>query len=418
MEKRIKVSKVFGKIRKSDKRIIVNEGSSRSTKTYSILQYIISEHLQYPKLVTTICRAKLTWLKVTVVPDFIEIMQTQFDLWNDNHWNKTESAYSINGGLIRFIGLDETQKMHGLKQDIFWINEAVETRLKDFRQLIIRTKKKAILDYNPSYEQHWIYDKVIPREDCEFIKSTYKDNPFLEKEIIEEIERLEPNPFNDAQGTSDEVSWKIYGLGERAAHKGLIFAKVKICSELPPQDEWKDYFYGLDFGFTNDPTALTLCVIAHGNLYLKELIYKRGLTNIINKENPNQPSIQQCFIDLGIKKQDRIWADAAEPKSIMDLFNCGYNIKAASKGPGSVNAGIDAIKRHNVFITEDSLNGIKEKNNYKWREDNSGNLTNVPIEGFDHFWDSTRYGLIMETKKEVPSMGVISLSGASKWIGH
>lgn len=395
---RIKVSRIFGKIRRSKKRVTVLEGSSRSTKTFSIIQWIISQHNETEGLTTTVCRARLTWLKASIIPDFIDVLKMHGQ-WNEKDFNKTESTYSINGGLVRFIGLDESQKMHGLKQDICWINEAVEATKKAFTQLIIRTKKRIILDYNPSYEDHWIYSSVVTRDDCEFIHSTYKDNPFLDPAIRAEIEKLEPTEFNIAQGTADETAWKIYGLGLRAAHKGLIMAKMKICKDLPPESEWTKVMYGLDFGFTNDPTALVKIVMAHGNLYFKELIYKKGLTNIINPNNPSQLSIEQLFIDLGIPKDVEIFADSAEPKSIADLKGCGYNIKPVEKGPDSVKAGIDTMLRYNLFITEDSMNGIKEKNNYKWNESSEGKLTNTPIDLWNHFMDAGRYAVYMALRE-------------------
>ena len=398
-EIRIKTSKVFRQISQSNKRIIVLEGSARSSKTFSIIQWIILQHLQNPGLRTTISRLKLTWAKSSVMVDFLEILK-MFQVWNPDDWNKSESIYKLNGGEISFIGLDEAQKVHGRKQDIFWVNEAVESEHESVRQLLIRTTRCGILDYNPSFETHWIYDKVIPRDDCTYIHSTFKDNPFLSKEIKDEILRLEPTPENIAQGTADLTSWKIYGLGERAAHRGLIMAKVKICKELPPQSEWKRCFYGFDFGFTNDPSTLSQIVQAHGDLYMRQLIYKRGLTNIINTQNPNQPSIQQYLLDLGIPKSARIWADSAEPKSIADLYNCGwYNFKAAEKGPDSIKAGIDTMLRYNIFLTEDSLDAIKEKNNYKWKEDKSGNPTNEPVDAFNHFWDGARYACYMELRR-------------------
>lgn len=404
MERDIQVSRVFGAIKRSKKRIVANEGSSRSTKTISILQFIIGEHLENPGLVTTICRERLTWLTATVVPDFVEVMgEAHFNIWNDKNWNKQEKIYKINRGRIQFIGLDEAQKLHGRKQDILWINEAVEAKYKHFQQLVIRTKRKIVLDYNPSYEQHWIYDKVITRDDCDFIKSTYKDNPFLDQSIVDEIERLEPTPRNIAQGTADEVAWKIYGLGVRAAHRGLIYSKINIVKDLPPQEEWKKVFYGLDFGFTNDPTAFVQVVLAHGELYFKQLIYKRRLTNIINPENPNQMSIEQLFIDLGIPKEASIYADSAEPKSIADLQGCGYNVIAAEKGPDSVKAGIDTILRYKGHITEDSMDGIKEKNNYKWKEDGNGNPTNTPVDDWNHFWDAARYAVYMALRDRAGS---------------
>lgn len=404
MERDLKVSRVFGAIKRSKKRIIVNEGSSRSTKTFSILQFIIGEHLATKKLTTTICRERLTWLKATIIPDFKEIMSEEYmGIWSDANWSITDSVYKINGGSIQFIGLDEAQKLHGRKQDIFWINEAVEAKYKHYQQLIIRTKKRVLLDYNPSYEQHWIYDKVIPRDDCEFIKSTYKDNPFLGQAIVDEIERLEPTLYNIEQGTADEVSWKIYGLGERAAHRGLIFSKAKIVKDIPPVAEWKSHFYGLDFGFTNDPTAFTLVVHAHGQLYFRQLIYKRGLTNIVNERFPEKDSIEKRFIALGISKTTEIWADGAEPKSIEDLKTAGYNIKAADKGQDSVRTGIDTMQRYPLNITEDSVDAIREKNNYKWKEDSSGNPTNVPIDAWNHFWDSARYPCFMMFRENTGS---------------
>lgn len=399
MEREIEASRIFSKIHSANTRIIVNEGSSRSTKTFSILQHLILKCLA-SRIRVTACREKLTWAKSTIIPDFTEVLKTQFGLWNELAWNKSESIYYFpNGSEFAFVGLDEPQKFHGRKQDIGWVNEAVEISHKAFTQLLLRTTKQVILDYNPSFEQHWIYDKVIPRDDCTLIHSTYKDNPFLEQEVREEIERLEPTPENERQGTADETSWKIYGLGERAAHKGLIFAKAKLCKELPPVADRKKDFYGLDFGFTNDPTALTQVVLAHGELWLRQRIYKRGLTNILNPSNPKQASIQGLFIALEIPKTAKIWADAAEPKSIADLRGCGYNVEAAVKGPDSVLTGIDTMLRYGINITEDSIDGIKEKNNYKWKENTAGDQTNVPIDAWNHFWDGARYGCVMELRR-------------------
>ena len=176
---KIQTSSVFRRLRNSKKRIIVMEGSSRSTKTFSIIQWIIMRCLTTPGLRVTICRAKLTWLKGSVIPDFLEVIDKHFGLYDAKAWNKSDCIYTLNKCTISFVGLDEAQKMHGRKQDIFWINEAVECELKEFQQLVIRTTERGILDYNPSYETHWIYDKVIPRDDAELIHSTYKNNHFL-----------------------------------------------------------------------------------------------------------------------------------------------------------------------------------------------------------------------------------------------
>ena len=175
----IETSNIFTKTRKATSRIIVHEGSSRSTKTYSIVQYIIFKCLEKRRKVT-VSRQHSTWLKATALIDFKDIMQTQYKIWENDRFNKVECEYTFeNGSVISFIGLNEPQKVHGRKQDIAWINEAMECGFHDFEQLALRTTEQLIIDYNPSYEQHWIYDKVIPRDDCTFIKSTYKDNKLL-----------------------------------------------------------------------------------------------------------------------------------------------------------------------------------------------------------------------------------------------
>ena len=359
----------------------------------------------------TACRAKLTWAKTTIIPDFREVMESQLGIWNEERWFKSESTYHFpNGSEFAFMGVDEPQKLHGRKQNYAWVNEAVEIDQAEFTQLLIRTTGQLILDYNPAYEQHWIYDRVIPRDDCTLIHSTYKDNPFLNAGLRQEIERLEPTPENIKQGTADEVSWKIYGLGIRAAHKGLIFAKAQICKEMPPRQDCKKHFFGMDFGFTNDPSVLVECALAHGDLYLRQRFYKRGLTNIVNPSNPRQPSIQGLFIEQAIPKSMNIWADSAEPKSIQDLRNVGWGVRAAVKGPDSVIVGIEAMLRYNIWITEDSVDGIKEKNNYKWKEVN-GIMQNEPIDSWNHFWDAARYGCIMELKRGEMGLPMAGHSG-------
>lgn len=418
MALRIRSSKVLKKISEAKTRVIVNEGSSRSTKTFSILQYLITE-CGKRKTKVTACRTKLTWLKATVIPDFKEVMTKHFNEWNEDAWNKSESTYTYpNGSEFAFVGIDEHQKLHGRKQDYAWVNEAVEIEESEFRQLLIRTSKQIIIDYNPAFEAHWIYDKVIPRDDCTLIHSTYRDNPFLDPSIKDEIERLEPNERNIAQGTADETSWKIYGLGQRAAHRGLIFAKAKICKELPPKEEWTKSFNGLDFGFTNHPSALVKIVLAHGELYFKQLFYRRGLTNIKNPNQPDQPSIQGYLEDLGIGKSEKIWADSAEPKSIAELNGAGWtNVRGAKKGPDSVKNGIGIMLRYNLWITEDSIDLIKEKNNYKWVEDKSGNPTNEPVDAWNHGWDGARYGCSMELTPRQLDWTPHSATGTSKWKG-
>jgi phage terminase large subunit len=252
-----------------------------------------------------------------------------------------------------------------------YINEANELYFEDWQQLIFRTTEKAILDYNPSDEFHFIYEKIKPREDADFYITTYKDNPFLSNEIVSEIERLK---------SIDENYWNIYGLGQIGSSQALIF-RINECNSIPT--EAKFLSYGMDFGFTNDPTTLVAIYQQGDNIYLKELLYQTGLTN-------RDINDKLKFHEVERKE---VFADSAEPKSIEELYRMGWNIKPATKGQGSVNIGIDMMKRYKLFVTKDSVNMIKEFRNYKWQEDKNGNILNVPVDMFNHTIDAIRYGL-------------------------
>jgi len=318
-----------------------------------------------------------------------------------------------NGSTIEFIGLDDPQRLHGRKQNITFINEAIECDFASYSQLIIRTSEKIILDYNPSSELHWIYDKVCTRDDCDFFHSTYKDNKaFLECAIIQEIERLEPTPENIKAGTADEVSWKIYGLGVCASPKGLIYPEITIVKTLPPEEDCKKIFYGLDFGFTNDPTAIVKVALAHGELWIQELIYERGLVNTHNPLKPQQKSIEQRLRE--IRPKHKIWADSAEPKSIQEIKNRGFCIYGADKGKDSIINGIDLIKCYKLNVTEGSLNLIKEFRNYKWDTNPyTGESLNKPIDNWNHGLDSLRYCCLMELQRPFASLIQMQSLGGS-----
>jgi phage terminase large subunit len=339
--------------------------------------------------------------------DFFEILEYQFGLYNPDHESKSKNTYKLYSTTFEFVGMDEKQKFHGKKQDILWINEAMECTYQSFRQLIMRTTMRVILDYNPSTDTHWIYDKVIPRDDCTFIHSTYRDNPFLEPEIVAEIERMEPTPENIEQGTADETNWKIYGLGLRAAQRGLIFGDFGQVDRMPEEHLWRRHIYGLDFGYTNHPTALVRIVLSQGKLHWQQLIYERGLTNTINPNNPDRPSIELRLKELDFPKNLTIWADSAEPKSIQALCDSGYDVRGADKGPGSVNMGIDLIKQYPNVIDVKSIDIIKERNNYKWKVDpKTDEPTNEPVDAFNHAFDGGRYAVSMELDYEPVEPGV------------
>ncbi len=381
----IQTNKVFNHLIKSDKRIIVEQGGTRSGKTYNILLWLIFYYTERNTDKTiTICRKSFPSLRASVMRDFFDILRNH-DLYREDYHNKSSHEYHLNGNLVEFISLDQPQKIRGRKRNLLYINEANELFYEDWQQLIFRTDGRIILDYNPSESFHWIYDRVIPREDCDFYQTTYLDNPFLDQQIKNEIERLKE---------TDEDYWRIYGLGERGMSRATIFQFG--TSEIP--QEAKLISYGLDFGYTNDPSAL-VAVYQHGdNLYLDELLYRTGMTN---------RDLHHHLQSLGLDRRDEIFADSAEPKSIEELHRFGWNIKPTAKGQDSINAGIDILKRHKIFATSRSNNLIKELQNYKWTEDKNGNLLNKPIDVMNHALDASRYAVYNKLSK--PNYGRYSI---------
>lgn len=369
LSKRIDTNVVYKHLVRSSKRITVEQGGTRSGKTYNILLWIIFNYTDKNKGHTiTICRKTFPSLRASVMRDFFEILRNH-QLYYEEYHNKSSHEYYLNGNLVEFISLDQPQKIRGRKRQMLYINEANELYYEDWQQLIFRTEGKVILDYNPSDTFHWIYDKVIPRDDCDFYQTTYKDNTFLEPAIREEIERLRD---------TDNDYWRVYGLGERGMSRAAVF---QFGTMSIPQEATL-LAYGLDFGFTNDPSAMVQVYKSGDYLYIDELFYQTGMTN---------GDISNRLRDLGLDRRAEIFADSAEPKSIEELHRFGWNVKPTQKGADSVNAGIDMLKRHKIFITSRSKNLEKELQNYKWVEDKNGNLLNKPIDAFNHAIDALRY---------------------------
>ncbi len=374
MELNANASIVFRKNFEATTKIVVNQGSSRSGKTYSILQLLILvKALEENDAVFTIVRKTLPSLKGSAMRDFYEILRN-YDLFDEKFQNKTENTYLLNGNLFEFVSLDQPQKKRGAKRTYLFINEANELTLEDWVQLSIRTEKQIFLDYNPSMEEHWIYDLVIPRPDCTFIQSTYLDNvQFLPAEVVKEIEQLK---------YVDENYWRVYGLGLPGQIKGLILSNWQQVEEFPADCKW--VVYGMDFGFTNDPTTLIKVGMKGGELWLDELIYSRGLTN---------QDIARQMGELGLKWTDEIIADN-QPKCIFEIRKEGFNIQATFKGKDSILAGIDILQRYRLNVTKRSINLIRELKNYKWKEDQAGKATNEPIDKFNDAIDAARYAVM------------------------
>ena len=384
----IQATTVFQKNWDANSRYVVNIGGSRSTKTYSILQLLIVKALESTEpLVMSIVRKSLPALRISVMRDFFNILK-QYDLYNAELHNKTENTYQLNSTLIEFFSIDDAQKRRGTKRDILFVNEANELDWEDFFQLQIRTTTQIFLDFNPS-EQFWYNEQIQSRDDVTTIHSTYQDNPYLNEDQINEIERLQ---YTDLQ------YYQIYALGEFAGAMDLVYSYTPV--DDIPTNVAKLVALGMDFGYTNDPTTLVeVWKDTRDGIYFNELIYQQGLTNT---------EIAALLGSYGVDKYIEIIADSAEPKSIDEIKRYGFNIKPATKGPDSIMNGIDILKRHRLYVTKQSTNLIKELNNYKWVTDKNGNKLNKPVDAFNHALDAIRYVALNKLRNN--SSGVYNIS--------
>lgn len=386
--------------------IIAHRGGSRSSKTISIMQKFANDsyYAEKPEAIT-ISRAKLTWLKATVLRDF-EWMVAEYGIPIQPYFNprRAEQEYDVFGSQWAFIGLDEKMKLHGRKQKRAWVNEVMECREEDFLQLEMRTEGELVVDYNPMALDHWVY-KLDLRPECAVINSTQLDNPFLPEGIRKRILGFEPTRRNIERGTADKYYWEVYGLGKKAVQKGRIYKKVRYVDRWPMDEDGNDLckwtIYGLDFGYSNDPTVVVKVGLYAGELYVKQLLWREGLTNV--GQDGDKDTIDYQLRVLGLTKSDTIIADSAEPKSIKELRKAGWSVQGAEKGPDSIKNGIDAVKRYEI-VCVDSMDMKKEFENYKWSEDASGKLTNKPVDAFNHGMDAMRYAATKRIKKSTKTM--------------
>jgi phage terminase large subunit len=382
-------------------RIMLLEGGSRSTKTWSLCQLIITKCLSERDKIWTITRKTLPALKATAMKDFFSVLKA-YGLYNEGNHNKTDNIYFLNGNEIAFISLDQPQKIRGRRQNYVWMNEANDLTYEDFTQFNLRLSNPSndgamnqiFLDYNPSDAYSWIYDRLEPREDCTLLKSTYLDNPFLDDETIRVIESLKG---------SDDNYWRIYGLGERGLSLATIFSNWEWVDEFPKFSELKDWCYGLDFGY-NDPTVLIRVGFGDGVLYWDELLYESYLTT---------PDIIKRFETLGISKGKYIFADGSRPETIKQIGQSGYNIRGADK---DVLEGIRLIKTLKLKVTSRSTNTGNELKNYKWKthatllgQDGQPLILDEPLGLNDHSIDAGRYGTFSHLRGKMTGRPVFTI---------
>jgi len=346
-----------------DRRFIINEGGSRSSKTYSICQLIIIYCLQNNNKVVSIIRKTFPALRATVLRDFIEILK-ELNIYSVDNHNKSEHIYTFsNGSMVEFFSVDDEQKIRGRKRDIAWCNEANELYFDDFTQLNMRTESKLIFDYNPSESASWLYE--LPTDESIMIKSTYRDNPFLPQSIRAQIEDLK---------RTDEALYQIYALGEKAISKSNIYSQWTFVAHRPAK--FVKFVYGLDFGY-NHPTALIRVYYCDKDVYIEPVIYESYLTTTMLIEK---------LATLGIEQTVSILADYSRPEIIQEMNIAGYDVLNANK---VVKKGIDNLKTFGVICQDDKALR-REYENYKWKKVGDF-ITDEPVKLFDDAMDAIRY---------------------------
>jgi phage terminase large subunit len=301
--------------------------------------------------------------------DFKNILKAH-NYWKDNNWNATDSIYTFEtGSQIEFFSTDNGDKLRGGRRDRCFMNEANNCTLDAFDQLEVRTKEFIILDWNPSNE-FWFYTEISgKREDVDHIILTYKDNEGLSQEIVDSIEAR-----RNRKGW-----WQVYGLGQLGEVEGKIYKDWAIVDSIPHEARLERY--GLDFGYSNDPTAIVAIYYYNGGYILDEITFKKGLLN------------KQIADILKGEKEALIIADSAEPKSIDEIKSYGLLIQGADKGKDSIVNGINTVQEQRISVTRRSTNIINEYRNYLWKTDKDGKVLNVPEGGFNHSLDAIRYGI-------------------------
>jgi len=358
------------------KRIRIIQGGTSASKTISILLYLIAmAQSDKVKTLTSIVSESIPHLKRGVIRDFKNILQSH-SYWKESSWNVVDSTYTFEtGSQIEFFSTDNGDKLRGARRDRCFMNEANNNTFDAFEQLEVRTREFMIIDYNPTTEFWAITELMGKRTDIDHIILTYLDNEALDQTIRDSIEQRK-----DRKGW-----WQVYGLGQLGEVEGKIYKDWAIIDEIPHEARLERR--GLDYGYTNDPTAIVDIYRYNNGYILDEIAYQKGLSNkqiadiLLNQSNP----------------QIMVVPDSAEPKSNDELTSYGINIMPANKGGGSVMQGIQYVQHQRISVTKRSVNVIKDYRNYLWKTDKNGKILNEPEHQYSHSMDAIRYG--MESNK-------------------
>ena len=372
------------KISKLNKRVRVVRGGTSASKTFTIVPFLIDYAVKNPLAEISIVAETIPHLKRGALRDFLKIMD-MIGMYEPENFNKSSLVYTFsNGAYIEFFSADAESKLRGARRDVLFVNECNNITWEAYYQLAIRTRRFIYLDYNPVSE-FWVDTELINDTDTDFVVLTYKDNEALDLSIIKEIEKAKEKALTSTYWAN---WWSVYGLGNVGSLQGTVFENWQQCDTIPNDAEF--IAYGMDFGFTNDPSTLIAVYRFNGELYLNELIYQTKLTN---------SDLIARLKELNVTSQQMIVADSAEPKSIEDLRRASFRIEGAKKGADSIRNSIDTLQAFKLNVTKSSINLIKELRNYKWVTDNDGKHTSQPIDNYNHAIDAVRYVALNRLKK-------------------
>jgi phage terminase large subunit len=349
---------------------VVNQGGTSSGKTYAIVQLLFILAMQQPDMVITVAGQDIPNLKKGAYRDAIHIYNTTAMLKQQfGKPNQTDRIFTCNNGsIIEFSSFTDGQDAKSGKRDYLFVNEANGIPYEVFWQLAIRTRNRVFIDYNPT-ARFWVHDKLLGKPDVQLIISDHRHNPFLSEELHQEIESI-----------ADVELFNVYARGKTGKLEGLVYSSWQLCDVMPA--EYKKRWIGIDFGFTNDPTAIIDVRLSEGELWVDQLRYQ---TKMLNSDIADVLHSYEA-------EQIEIVADSAEPKSIAELRNRGFKIEGAEKGADSINAGIGVVKSYRLNITRRSLDIIQELQSYCWKKDKyTGRVLNEPVDGFNHALDAIRY---------------------------
>lgn len=371
------------KIAQLRKRVRIVQGGTSSSKTFSILPLLITHAMQTPYTEISVVSESIPHLKRGAVKDFINIMVMTGN-FRDAQFNKSDLKYKfLNGSFIEFFSADQPDKLRGARRHVLFVNECNNIDFESYNQLAIRTRDFIYLDYNPTQE-FWVHTELMKDPDSDFVILTYKDNEALDPAIVKEIEKAKEKAKTSAYWQN---WWKVYGLGQTGSLEGVIFNNWKQIDSIPQDAQYLGN--GLDFGYSNDPTAIVDFYEWNGKIIWDERTYQKGLLN-------NQIA--------NILKTNNVItiAESAEPKSIAEIKLHGVKIVPTEKGPDSIKFGIQLIQDKDFLVTASSLNLIKELRGYTWRTDKTGKSLNVPIDDFNHAIDAARYFYLWKFKPSTP----------------